>query len=236
MRLGTHELITPVEVNHQLGAPQHGGSPSFDMGIPDKERATHRNVDQHETSLNQAALTLSMRNEGRHFLAEGMERSRAIYRDCRDFLRQRRENSIHIGSKVKDPRVIERLGPLPQRRPTPNPRNEPYALEGQEGEGDLGDFQTAHLESQYSESKKKPHAFDQTSILLRDEENLQMKVLMMPDSTQDPLIMHLLEEVNRLKTERYAQILGWDQPRLVPLTKRIIGTPLQGETKQKLGL
>ncbi|KAM2683741.1 hypothetical protein EV1_045326 [Malus domestica] len=37
----THELITSVEVNHQLGAPQHGGSFSFDMGIPVEERATH---------------------------------------------------------------------------------------------------------------------------------------------------------------------------------------------------
>ncbi|KAM1666902.1 hypothetical protein ACFX15_045253 [Malus domestica] len=30
----THELITSVEVNHQLGAPQHGGSFALDMGIP----------------------------------------------------------------------------------------------------------------------------------------------------------------------------------------------------------
>ncbi|KAM1910704.1 hypothetical protein ACFX13_039315 [Malus domestica] len=32
-----HELITPVEVNHQLGAPQHGGSFALDMGIPVEE-------------------------------------------------------------------------------------------------------------------------------------------------------------------------------------------------------
>ncbi|KAM1934934.1 hypothetical protein ACFX15_019067 [Malus domestica] len=53
----THEFITLVEVNHQLGAPQHGGSFAFDMGIPVEERATHRNGDQHETSLNLAAST-----------------------------------------------------------------------------------------------------------------------------------------------------------------------------------
>ncbi|KAM1149740.1 hypothetical protein ACFX2B_029987 [Malus domestica] len=33
----THELITHVEVNHQLGAPQHGGSFALDMGIPVEE-------------------------------------------------------------------------------------------------------------------------------------------------------------------------------------------------------
>ncbi|KAM1067424.1 hypothetical protein ACFX2B_022477 [Malus domestica] len=37
----THELITPVEVNHQLGAPQHGGSFALDMGFLVEERATH---------------------------------------------------------------------------------------------------------------------------------------------------------------------------------------------------
>ncbi|KAM1941679.1 hypothetical protein ACFX13_029229 [Malus domestica] len=41
----THELITPVEVNHQLGAPQHGGSFALDMCIIVEERATHRNGD-----------------------------------------------------------------------------------------------------------------------------------------------------------------------------------------------
>ncbi|KAM1757204.1 hypothetical protein ACFX11_006496 [Malus domestica] len=108
----------------------------------------------------------------------------------------------------------------------PNPRNEPHALEGQEGERDSGDFQTARLESQYGESKKKPHAFDQTSILPKDEENLRMRILVMLDSTQDPLILHLLEEVNKLKAECHAQIPSWDQPRPDPLTKRILGTYL----------
>ncbi|KAM1791533.1 hypothetical protein ACFX12_035492 [Malus domestica] len=40
-RTQTRELVTHVDINHHLGAPQHGGSPSFDMGIPDEERAHH---------------------------------------------------------------------------------------------------------------------------------------------------------------------------------------------------
>ncbi|KAM1442399.1 hypothetical protein ACFXTO_010387 [Malus domestica] len=37
MRTQTRELVAHVDINHHLGAPQHGGSPSFDMGIPDEE-------------------------------------------------------------------------------------------------------------------------------------------------------------------------------------------------------
>ncbi|KAM2205588.1 hypothetical protein ACFX1S_025063 [Malus domestica] len=88
-RTQTHELITPVDINHHLGAPQHGGSPSFDMGIPDEERANHQNIDQHETSLNPDASTRSRRSGGRHFITEGVEGSKAVYRDCQDFLKQR---------------------------------------------------------------------------------------------------------------------------------------------------
>ncbi|KAM2296187.1 hypothetical protein TB2_035047 [Malus domestica] len=40
-RTQTRELVTPVDINHHLGAPQHGGSPSFDISIPDEERASH---------------------------------------------------------------------------------------------------------------------------------------------------------------------------------------------------
>ncbi|KAM1412507.1 hypothetical protein ACFXTO_025226 [Malus domestica] len=36
-RTQTCELIAPVDINHHLGAPQHGGSPPFDMGIPDEK-------------------------------------------------------------------------------------------------------------------------------------------------------------------------------------------------------
>ncbi|KAM1504372.1 hypothetical protein ACFX15_000441 [Malus domestica] len=48
----TRELVAPVDINHHLGAPQHGWLPPFDIGIPDKERANHQNIDQHKTSLN----------------------------------------------------------------------------------------------------------------------------------------------------------------------------------------
>ncbi|KAM1829891.1 hypothetical protein ACFX14_022650 [Malus domestica] len=40
-RTQTRELVTLVDINHHLGAPQHEGSLSFDMGIPDEERANH---------------------------------------------------------------------------------------------------------------------------------------------------------------------------------------------------
>ncbi|KAM2927895.1 hypothetical protein COP2_035202 [Malus domestica] len=53
----TRELVGPVDINHHLGAPQHGGSPPFNMGIPNEERANHQNIDQHETSLNPDAST-----------------------------------------------------------------------------------------------------------------------------------------------------------------------------------
>ncbi|KAM0967853.1 hypothetical protein ACFXTH_016300 [Malus domestica] len=98
----THEFIIPMEVNHQLGAPQHGWSFALDMGIPVEERATHRNGNQHETFLNPAASTRSRRSEGRHLLTEGVEGSKAIFRDCRDFLKQRRDNLIHVSSKIND--------------------------------------------------------------------------------------------------------------------------------------
>ncbi|KAM1277630.1 hypothetical protein ACFX2J_029755 [Malus domestica] len=45
MRTQTHELVAPVDINHHLSAPQHKGSPSFDMGIPDEERVNHQNID-----------------------------------------------------------------------------------------------------------------------------------------------------------------------------------------------
>ncbi|KAM2782434.1 hypothetical protein COP1_012040 [Malus domestica] len=119
-RTQTCELVTPVDINHHLGVPQHGGSPSFDMGIPDEERANHQNIDQHETSLNLAASTRSRRSGGRHLLVEGLEGSKSAYRDCRDFLKQRRENPLHMCSKINDPRVSERLDPLPRPRPAAN--------------------------------------------------------------------------------------------------------------------
>ncbi|KAM2817752.1 hypothetical protein COP1_041829 [Malus domestica] len=67
------ELVAPVDINHHLGAPQHGGSPPFDVGIPDEERVNHQNIDQHETSINPDASTRSRRSGGRHLIAEGLE-------------------------------------------------------------------------------------------------------------------------------------------------------------------
>ncbi|KAM2290051.1 hypothetical protein COP2_031635 [Malus domestica] len=69
----TRELVALVEVNHQLGAPQHGGSHAFNIDIPDRERATPRFDNQHETSLNPVASTRSRRSGGRHLFAEGAE-------------------------------------------------------------------------------------------------------------------------------------------------------------------
>ncbi|KAM0970961.1 hypothetical protein ACFX2A_019257 [Malus domestica] len=106
------------------------------MGIPDEERANHQNIDQHETSLNPAASTRSRRSGGRHLFAEGLEGSKAVYRDCRDFLKQRRENSLHICSKINDPRVSERLGPLLRPRLAANLGKERHVLEEHEGTRD----------------------------------------------------------------------------------------------------
>ncbi|KAM1420355.1 hypothetical protein ACFX2I_002730 [Malus domestica] len=69
------------------------------MGIPDEERANHQNIDQHETSLNPDASTRSRKSGGRHLIAEGLERSKAVYRDRRDFPKQHRENPLHIARR-----------------------------------------------------------------------------------------------------------------------------------------
>ncbi|KAM1628680.1 hypothetical protein ACFX2K_017066 [Malus domestica] len=140
-------------------------------------------------------------SRGKHLLTEGVEGSKAVYRDCRDFLKQRRENPIHISSKINDPRVSERLGPLSRPRPAVNLGNGQQVPEEHEGDGDL---------------RKKPSVVH--------------------DSTQDPLVLQLLEEVNKLNVERQVEIPDWNQPRPGPLTRRILNTPLQAKTKQKLSL
>ncbi|KAM1978576.1 hypothetical protein ACFX16_015255 [Malus domestica] len=61
-RTQTRELVAPMDINHHLGAHQHGGSPPFDMGILDEERANHQNIDQHKTSLKLDASTRSRRS------------------------------------------------------------------------------------------------------------------------------------------------------------------------------
>ncbi|KAM1067171.1 hypothetical protein ACFX2B_022245 [Malus domestica] len=135
------------------------------MDIPDEEQAKHQNIDQRETSLNPAVSTRSRRNGGRHLLAKGLEGSKAVYRDCRDFLKQRRENPLHICSKINDPRVSERLGPLSRPRPAANLGNERQVPEEHEGTGDSEVFRQIHPKSQYGESKEKSHALAQTFLL-----------------------------------------------------------------------
>ncbi|KAM1675564.1 hypothetical protein ACFX2K_041496 [Malus domestica] len=95
----THELITHVEVNHQLDASQHRRSFAINMGISVQERATHQNGDQQKTSLNPAASIRSRRSGGRNLLTEEVEGLKAIFRDCRD-------NPIHVSSKINDPKGL----------------------------------------------------------------------------------------------------------------------------------
>ncbi|KAM1027038.1 hypothetical protein ACFX2A_040850 [Malus domestica] len=169
MRTQTRELVAHVDINHHLGAPQHGWSHSLDMGTPDEERVNHQNIDQHKTSLNPAASTRIRRSGGRHLIAEGLEGSKAVYHDCRDFLKQRRENPLHICSKINDPRVSERLG-------------------------DSEVFRQTRPRSQYGKSKEKSHALAQTFLLPRGDGDLRKKIPVVHDSTQDPLVLQLLEE------------------------------------------
>ncbi|KAM2977901.1 hypothetical protein FF2_014794 [Malus domestica] len=97
-------------------------------------------------------------------------------------------------------------------------------------------FRQTYLESQYGESREKPHALDQTFLLPRGDGNLRKKAPVVHDSTQDPLVLQLLKVVNKLKAEQQVEIPDWNQPRPGPLTMRILDTPLQAKTKQKLGL
>ncbi|XP_050144415.1 uncharacterized protein LOC126620000 [Malus sylvestris] len=204
------------------------------MGIPNKERANHQNIDQHETSLNPAASTRSRRSGGRHLLAEGLEASKVVYRDCRDFLKQRRENPLHISLKINDPRVSEKLSPLPRPMPAAHLRKERQVLEEHEGTKDSEVFRQTRLRSQYGESKEKSPALAQTFLLSRDDEDLHKKIPVVHDSTQDPLVLQLLEEVNKLKAERQAEIPDWNQPRPDPLTKRILDTPFKRRQNKSL--
>ncbi|KAM2998027.1 hypothetical protein FF2_039733 [Malus domestica] len=162
------------------------------MGIPDEERANHQNIDQHETSLNPAVLTRSRRSGGRHLLTEGVEGSKAVFRDCRDFLKQRRDNPIHVSSKINDPRVSERLSLLSCPKPATNLGKGQQVLEKHEGIGDSEMFRQTYLRSQYGESREKSHAIDQTFILPRGDGDLRKKVPVVHDSTQDLLVLQFL--------------------------------------------
>ena len=145
------------------------------MGILDEERANHQNIDQHETSLNPDVSTRSRRSGGTHLLAEGLEGSKVVYRDYRDFLKQRRENPLHISSKINDPRVSERLGPLPRPRPAANLGKERHVLEEHEDTRDFEVFRQTRPRSQYGESKEKPHALAQTFLLPRGNRTYERK-------------------------------------------------------------
>ncbi|KAM1522326.1 hypothetical protein ACFX13_012630 [Malus domestica] len=161
----------------------------------------------------------------------GVEGSKAVFHNCRDFLKQRRDNLIHVSSKINDPRVAERLDPLPCPRLTTNLGKRQQVLEKHEGIGDFEMFRQTYLGSQYSESREKSHALDQTFLLPRGDGDLQKKASMVHDSTQDLLVLQLLKEVNKLKAERQAEIPDWNQPRPGLLTRRILDTLLQAKTK-----
>ncbi|KAM2090856.1 hypothetical protein ACFX1T_029416 [Malus domestica] len=85
-------------------------------------------------------------------------------------------------------------------------------------------FRQTYLESQYGESREKSHVLDQTFLLPRGDGDLRKKAPMVHDSTQDPLVLQLLKEVNKLKAERQAEIPDWNQPRPGPLTRKIFDT------------
>ncbi|KAM1836451.1 hypothetical protein ACFX14_018375 [Malus domestica] len=139
-------------------------------------------------------------------------------------------------SKINDPRVFERLGPLPCPRLATNLGKGQQVLEKHKGIGDSEMFRQTYLGSQYGESREKSHALNQTFLLPRGDGDLQKKALVVHDSIQDPLVLQLLKEVNKLKAKRQAEIPDWNQPRPDPLTRRIIDTLSKQKTKQKLGL
>ncbi|KAM2661596.1 hypothetical protein EV2_023885 [Malus domestica] len=151
---------------------------------------------------------------------EGLERSKVVYRDCQDFLNQHRENPLHICSKINDPRVSKRLDPLPRPRPAANLGKERQVPEEHEGTWDSDVFRQTRPRSQYGESKEKSHALAQTFLLPRGDGDLRKKILVVHDSTQDPLVLQLIEEVNKLKAERQAEIPDRNEERclLFPFT------------------
>ncbi|KAM1318879.1 hypothetical protein ACFX2H_003956 [Malus domestica] len=176
--------------------------------------------------INPAASIRSRRSVERHLLIEGVEGSKAVFRDCKDFLKQRRDNLIHVSSKINDPMVSERLGPFPCPMPATNLGKGQQVLEKHEGIRDSEMFRQTYLGSQYGESRDKSHALDQTFLLPRGDGDLRKKAPVVHDSTQDPLVLQLLKEVNKLKAERQAKIPYWNQPRPGPLTRKILDTPI----------
>ncbi|KAM0984631.1 hypothetical protein PS2_011759 [Malus domestica] len=90
------------------------------------------------------------------------------------------------------------------------------------------------LEVSTASPRKKPHALAQTFLLPRGDGDLRKKISVVHDSTQDPLVLQLFEEVNKLKAERQAKIPDWNQPRHDPLTRRILDTPFKRRQNKSL--
>ncbi|KAM1914966.1 hypothetical protein ACFX13_034870 [Malus domestica] len=67
-------------------------------------------------------------------------------------------------------------------------------------------FRQTYLGSQYDKSREKSHALDQTFLLPRGDEDLRKKAPVVHDSTQDPLVLQLLKEVNKKKAKRQTDI------------------------------
>ncbi|KAM0991462.1 hypothetical protein ACFX15_009495 [Malus domestica] len=95
-------------------------------------------------------------------------------------------------------------------------------------------FRQTYLGSQYGESREKSHALDQTFILPRGDGDLQKKASVVHDSTQDPLVLQLLKEVNKLKAKQQAEIPDWNRPRPDPLTRKILDTPSKQRQSRSL--
>ncbi|KAM0963643.1 hypothetical protein ACFX2A_023101 [Malus domestica] len=68
----------------------------------------------------------------------------------------------------------------------------------------------------------------------RGDGDLRKKIPMVHDSTQDPLVLQLIEEVNKLKAERQVEIPDWNQPRPDPLKRRILDTPFKRRQNKSL--
>ncbi|KAM1148954.1 hypothetical protein ACFX14_029486 [Malus domestica] len=112
--------------------------------------------------------------------------------------------------------------------------NGQQVLEKHEGIRDSEMFRQTYLGSQYGESREKSHVLNQTFLLPREDGDLRKKAPVVHDSTQDPLVLQLLKEVNKLKAERQAKIPDWNQPRPGPLTRKIIDTPSKQRQSRSL--
>ncbi|KAM2194418.1 hypothetical protein ACFX1R_028562 [Malus domestica] len=95
-------------------------------------------------------------------------------------------------------------------------------------------FRQTRPRSQYGKSKEKSHVFAQTFLLPRCDGDLRKKISVVHDSTQNPLVLQLFEEVNKLKAKRQTEIPNWNQPRPDSLTMRILDTPFKQRQNKSL--